>query len=372
MLCIGPDSRSFSLSIILSAFLVLLLPSAAQAACSRWDISGKWTAVQSNDTKPSFTLQQTDTQIQGSAHWGYTVSYNTFPAKGDDYVESNASVDGTINGDSVEFTAYWSNDTIGVYSGKIGPQGRIEGTTYDRRHPQTNANWYSDRTVRCLSGEDDTSPSSTTPPVDDKPPPVALGRVHTAPAPPLERMGNEPPICANARSARARNSPSASALESQCRAAGGNFTDRAVMQAPSDIRARNTAVMSHAGITALPADAHAPPPAAAQPAEAPRLPGDRPMLGESFTPPLFDDGAQLWACVDAAPDAARRGACNGMKAARMFCRAKGHSGALQQHRDGTPALTTGPTQDDVPARSVNGDVCTTNNCIVITELDCAP
>jgi hypothetical protein len=31
----------------------------------------------------------------------------------------------------------------------------------------------------------------------------------------------DPPICANARSARKRNSPAAAALEAQCRAAGG-------------------------------------------------------------------------------------------------------------------------------------------------------
>lgn len=173
---IDPCRNPLPVCAIVCVSVAMLLSSAARAACSRWDISGGWVAIQSNATKPSFTLQQTGTEIQGSGHWAYVTTYNTFPARGDDYVEANASVDGKINGDTVEFTAYWSNDTVGVYSGKIGPQGRIEGTTYDRSHPETKANWYSGRTLGCLSDEAGAPPEST--------PPIALGRVH-APSRPL-------------------------------------------------------------------------------------------------------------------------------------------------------------------------------------------
>lgn len=168
MISFERNPSSFASRAVFSTCL-LLLSCAAQASCPQWDISGEWVAVQTNDTKPVLTLQQTGTVIQGSGHWAYTVSYNTFPAKGDDYVEANASIDGTINGDSVEFNAYWSNDTIGVYSGRIGPQGRIEGVTYDKRHPQTRADWYSSRTMPCLDAGTDASGTS--------PPPLALGRV---------------------------------------------------------------------------------------------------------------------------------------------------------------------------------------------------
>jgi hypothetical protein len=44
-----------------------------------------------------------------------------------------------------------SNNTIGVYTGKIGPEGRIEGSTYNKVDPQTTARWYSDRTAKCLA-----------------------------------------------------------------------------------------------------------------------------------------------------------------------------------------------------------------------------
>ena len=38
---------------IVSVSSVMLLPSAAQAACSQWDLPGSWIAMQSNGSKPS-------------------------------------------------------------------------------------------------------------------------------------------------------------------------------------------------------------------------------------------------------------------------------------------------------------------------------
>ena|SRR5690348_384582 len=48
-------------------------------------------------------------------------------------------------------------------------------------------------------------------------PPVVVKTAAKPVAPP------EPPICASARNARARNSPAATNLEAQCRAAGGKI-----------------------------------------------------------------------------------------------------------------------------------------------------
>lgn len=371
-LAFRPVPRSFFGWTLFGLCYAMLLPSAAHAACARWDISGEWPAVQTNDAKPTFALQQTGTQIQGSGRWAYTITYNTFPARGDDYVETDASVDGTINGDTVEFTAYWSNNTIGVYSGKIGPQGRIQGTTYDKLHPETKANWYSGRTVKCLDGDtsaENISPSTTTPHTDAQPPPVVLGRVHVSTPSAPERMGNESMICAQARSARARNSPIASDLETKCQEAGGSFTDRAATQGPSNIRTRNAIALSHTGIVA-------PPPAAVPTADvpAPQAPDDRPMQAESFAPPLFDDGARLWACDNGEQDVLNGAACRGRKVGKAFCRMKGHSGKLQPRRDGKPSVTVSvsPVQGGILARAANGDVCTADDCAVVSALDCAP
>lgn len=63
---------------------------------------------------------------------------------------------------------------------------------------------------------------------------LALGRVQsTTPPTSPRRLGNEPMICARARDARARNSPVAPALTARCEAVGGDFTERKVMQLPN-------------------------------------------------------------------------------------------------------------------------------------------
>lgn len=210
------------------------------------------------------------------------------------------------------------------------------------------------------------------------PPPkpgIALGRVQGAPSMPLQRMGDEPPICAQARDARMRHSPVAPALEAKCQEVGGSFKDRAVTQVPSGILARNAVAMSHVGTPAPPLDAppaNAPPPVQAPPPDSPRMPDNRGLPGETFTPPLFADGAGLWACANAAQAAKKAGVCNGAKAGKAFCRAKGYSGALQQHRDGSPAVTVAPARAGVPIRAANGDICDADNCTVVSELDCAP
>lgn len=196
---------------------------------------------------------------------------------------------------------------------------------------------------------------------NNKPPPVALGRVHSSTAaPPLKTMGGEPPICARARDARARNSPVASDLETRCRAAGGNFTDRAVRQGMSGTIKRNAATTSHVGI-------FAPPPAAQPPvAQSPAEPG------HAFMPPTFNDGAQLWACANAAQGKVKGAACSGLQAATVYCQRHGFSGALQTRADGTPDLMIAAAQPGIPVRAGNGDVCTANDCAVISELRCAP
>jgi hypothetical protein len=168
--------------------------------------------AQTNGTVVTADLQQTDTGIQGSAH--YTVDHDDGLFQGHNYYGVGGSVDGTLNGDSLDITIYWTNQTTGVYTGRINPQGRITGSTYDALHPQTMANWHSDRTLKCLS----VAGAAPAPAAPAKPT-VVLGR-----APPTLGAAAGPPmsICDRARAAIARNSPSAPALERQCAAGGGH------------------------------------------------------------------------------------------------------------------------------------------------------
>ena len=128
--------------------------------------------------------------------------------------------------------------------------------------------------------------------------------------------------------------------------------------------------VSHIGMLAPspPAPAVAPPDAQ-PPAEPP--PGER-APDHAFVPPMFVDGAQLWACFDAAHAEANGAACQGVEAGVAFCRQQGFSGVVPTGADGAPDLTLGAVRPENRVRAINGDACTANNCVVVAELHCAP
>ncbi len=196
-----------SLGWMVSISFAMLLPSAAQAACSQWDVSyhnmpnESWRAMQSNGSKPLFHLEQTGTLLQGTA--GY-LKYNDGEYEG----SVDGSVDGTIKGDFFDVTVYWEDGGVGGYTGTIGPTGRLTGTTVDKNNPRNVAKWYSNQPFKCLTSA--APPAAGPPPGPAKP----LGRVTTG-----QPTGAPLPICETARVARARNSPAAPGLEAQCKAA---------------------------------------------------------------------------------------------------------------------------------------------------------
>ncbi len=158
---------------------------ASQPVCPQWDMSGYWTFVQSNDTSPTFTLQQTRTGLQGKAiYWYWKKGECLIGFCGDDYLHVDASVNGALSGNTIAITAYWSNGTIGLYTGKIGPEGRLEGTTYEKERPNDLVNWYSDHTSKCLAAGAATGGLGTTSsPLQTEPalPPQFIGTFGTTP-----------------------------------------------------------------------------------------------------------------------------------------------------------------------------------------------
>jgi hypothetical protein len=199
--------------LLASAALALALPGAALAACPKWDVNGPLDMIQTNGSVVNATLHQTATGIQGDAR--YTVKRDDGAFNGYNYYDVGGSLDGTIDGDSFDLTIYWTNQTTGVYTGRISPQGRITGSTYDAQHPQTIANWYSGRTLTCLAAPVAASaPAAAAPAKTGK----TLGRT---PAPPGSAPKPPMSVCDRARDARARNSPAAPALAEACVASGG-------------------------------------------------------------------------------------------------------------------------------------------------------
>ncbi len=138
-----PRSRRPAITMIGAAFggAILLLPFAppANAACSQWDISGKWVIEQTNgDFATTLRFQQDGNNLRGSGHTGMVTLSGLVTADG--------TLDGSIEGNDFEFTVYWSRDVIGVYKGSINPRGRLDGSTYDRMNPKSTAQWHSSET----------------------------------------------------------------------------------------------------------------------------------------------------------------------------------------------------------------------------------
>ncbi len=124
---------------LLFAAVLALLPISAGAQCSaRWDASGGWWMVQRGQANHiGINLKQKGRVLTGTA-----VS-----------LEGNAdtvgTIDGTIDGDTINFQIFWPDHLTGVYNGKILPSGRVEGETYDKNNTRHRQPWRSEGVLKC-------------------------------------------------------------------------------------------------------------------------------------------------------------------------------------------------------------------------------
>jgi len=225
---VGWIINAFAARVGLSLVAACAPLSVAHAACSEWDLSGNGLSLfQSNADGLSigvgFDLKQSDHELRGNARW-LEVRDRTLSVK---FYNHFGSVDGIVTGDRVDFTIYWSDATIGAYSGTINPRGRITGLTFDKTNPSSQANWYSTDTVPCRASPTQAAPQA--PPLPARPV-IGLGKVRPQPDPIQAGTTRPAPssICESASNARARNSPAAPGLEAQCNA----FVTRQAAGAP--------------------------------------------------------------------------------------------------------------------------------------------
>jgi hypothetical protein len=138
---LGSIAKVIAGSIVFGTALTFCVTATAHAECAQWDLRGEIEFVQNNGMSTYLTLTQDGSKLHGTGRHlsgGYTGQW------------VSGSVDGAIDGDHLELTVYWNPDLIGVYSGRVGPQGRLEGSTYDRMNPHSMAGWYSGRAVTCM------------------------------------------------------------------------------------------------------------------------------------------------------------------------------------------------------------------------------
>jgi len=208
--------------------VLALPPDQAHAACSQWDMPAQMLIHQSNNTRVTMQSTPAEGGFVGTAQAYKIVVHDGIR------VAMDGPLEGRLVGSDLQFTVHWrvnrydesSLHSTGVYTGTVGPQGRVTGSGYDAEHRETKATWWAEEVLQCRDGAAPTQTEQIVTPL--RPPPVPLGRKQPIPRSPdpFERKGipmsvilAPPPICKSAQSARARNSPAAPGLERQCQVA---------------------------------------------------------------------------------------------------------------------------------------------------------
>jgi hypothetical protein len=128
--------RTFALALTLSSGV--LSHSDAQAQCERWSLGSYIDIVQDR-----YNIRLTFSKNRGGNFNGTAQYYFTNTEK------LNGEIEGSLVGNVFEFTAFWENGSIGVYSGTITGKGRIFGETFDKAHPGPKQAWHSYRNLKC-------------------------------------------------------------------------------------------------------------------------------------------------------------------------------------------------------------------------------
>jgi hypothetical protein len=176
---------------LLLALALALSAASIEAQCPQWDVSGQWTLEQSNGATVSMNLRQNGTSLTGTAaHTNASVGKGGGIPGFESFGVNGARVEGAVSGNIAgnDFYAEISWDggkLVGVYRGKVAPQGRLEGTTYDKAKTSSKATWFSTSAMKCKEIKP-IKPSSVLKPAVTVPPPKVIkstGKSPTKPAP---------------------------------------------------------------------------------------------------------------------------------------------------------------------------------------------
>jgi len=116
-----------------------------EAQCKQWNVGNAW-AISQGKEYINVNLSQSGKTVTGSAVPLIRYEIGQTTAK-------NGSLEGTVEGDNFNAQIYWTSGEIGVYQGKIGPSGRIEGTGYEKRSPSKKVIWFSNRAMKCADAK---------------------------------------------------------------------------------------------------------------------------------------------------------------------------------------------------------------------------
>jgi hypothetical protein len=146
---------------LIFAAAVTLVPSSADGQCAQWDASGIWALQQSNGPFVTMKLRQNGKVLTGTASYEVPETQDTGIFERAAYT-ATGSVDGTIAGNDFNVQIYWDQErNVGVYRGKVGPQGRLEGST-NLRGTSKKFTWFSTTTIKCADAPAPAAPKPAT------------------------------------------------------------------------------------------------------------------------------------------------------------------------------------------------------------------
>jgi hypothetical protein len=66
-----------------------------------------------------------------------------------DFMYGNVDMVSTAS-DNVKFIITWDNGSAGIYTGAIDTDGFVKGTTQDKWHPSSKADWHFENVMSCV------------------------------------------------------------------------------------------------------------------------------------------------------------------------------------------------------------------------------
>ena len=104
----------------------------ATVAAPEFSVNGTWQFTQSGGITVTMNVTQDSSgRLFGTAAWSGAVG---------------TIEEGAVEGRNIFFTVGWSNGARGRYTGSLGPDRRLSGTTFDLNNPSSQANWVTTRT----------------------------------------------------------------------------------------------------------------------------------------------------------------------------------------------------------------------------------
>jgi len=129
---------------------VLVLSAATRAQCNGWRMSSGQAQPIAQGKKAQIYLSAIKPKKGSTTDYKATAEYVDTTGVSSNFGEGKAEA--AITGKDFHMKISWSNKEVGIYDGKIAPNGRMNGTVYSVSSPNTKVSWSARGLLECSSG----------------------------------------------------------------------------------------------------------------------------------------------------------------------------------------------------------------------------